>query len=316
MTTTENILETVKSTQNNIKTIQKRFYKVVKVPATFKGYKAPADMFGVFNAKTKESLSQKSMGKDFLPMQQQEFLDNILLTIHDFNADLDLSTLTFNTYSGGAKIDFRVRMHPISFKNDKGLNDVTNMELSFSTSYDGSKSNRISLYTERLICTNGMTALKLEGELKGRNTLGGKTKILSYAKEVAEIVNGATEFKNKMIALDKIKLSKKQVEAFKKSLLGYNLESLNAETKKAEIDNKPLPNNSRKLTILENISSSIALEFSRTGETAFGLLQGITHYTNHVANTSKTISNDEYIRFHQGAKTNDKAQEILFALVD
>jgi hypothetical protein len=30
-----------------------------------------------------------------------------------------------------------------------------------------------------------MTALKLSGELKGRNTLGGKTKILSYAREVA-----------------------------------------------------------------------------------------------------------------------------------
>lgn len=314
--TTENILQTVKSTQKNIETIKSRFYEVVKVPATFEGYNAPKDMFGVFNAKTKQPLSQKSMGKDFLPMQQNEFLDNILLTIHEFNADLDLSTLKFNTYCGGAKIDFRVRMHPISFKNNKGLQDVTNMELSFSTSYDGSKSNRISLYTERLVCLNGMTALKLEGELKGRNTLGGKTKILSYAKEVAEIVNGANEFKAKMIALDNIKVSKKQIEIFKKSLLGYNLDSLKAETLKAQNENKPLPNHTRKLTILENISESIALEFSRTGQTAFGLLQGVTHYTNHVANTSKTITDAEYIQFYQGAKTNDKAQEILFALID
>ena len=313
---TLDIIAQVTKTSKNIAKIQSQFFDVVKVPATFVGYQAPQDMFGVFNAKTGMPLSSKSMGKDFLPMQQQEFLDNILSTVHEFNADLDLDTLKFKTFGGGSKIEFSVRMHPISFKNNKGLQDITNMELTFSTSYDGSKSNRISLYTERLVCTNGMTALKLEGELKGRNTLGGKTKILSYAKEVAEIVNGATEFKNKMIALDKIKLSKKQVEAFKKSLLGYNAESLNAETKKAEIDNKPLPNHSRKLTILENISSSIALEFSRTGETAFGLLQGITHYTNHVANTSKTISDAEYIRFHQGAKTNDKAQEILFALVD
>lgn len=313
---TQDILQIAVATEQNIKNIQSKFYEVVKVPANFEGFEAPKDMFGIFNAKTKKPLSQKSMGKDFLPMQQQEFLDNILLTIHEFNADLDLSTLTFNTYSGGSKIDFRVRMHPISFKNDKGLEDITNMELSFSTSYDGSKSNRISLYTERLICTNGMTALKLEGELKGRNTLGGKTKILSYAKEVAEIVNGASEFKEKMIALDKIKLSKKQVEAFKKSLLGYNAETLNAEIIKAQSENKEIPSQARKLTILENLENSIALEFSRTGETAFGLLQGVTHYTNHVANTSKSISNDEYIRFYQGAKTNDKAQEILFALID
>jgi hypothetical protein len=41
-----------------------------------------------------------------------------------------------------------------------------------------------------------MTALKLSGELKGRNTLGGKTKIFSYAREVAYIFNGE-EFRTK-----------------------------------------------------------------------------------------------------------------------
>jgi hypothetical protein len=30
-------------------------------------------------------------------MQQQEFLDNILSTIHEFGADLDLETLQFKT---------------------------------------------------------------------------------------------------------------------------------------------------------------------------------------------------------------------------
>jgi hypothetical protein len=41
-----------------------------------------------------------------------------------------------------------------------------------------------------------MTALKLSGELKGR-TLGGKTKILSYAREVAYIFNSGEEFRTK-----------------------------------------------------------------------------------------------------------------------
>jgi hypothetical protein len=40
-----------------------------------------------------------------------------------------------------------------------------------------------------------MTALKLS-ELKGRNTLGGKTKILSY-REVAYIFNSGEEFRTK-----------------------------------------------------------------------------------------------------------------------
>ncbi len=278
-------------------------------------FSQPENMFGIYNASNGHLLSQKSMGKDFTPMQQQEFLDNILTTILDFDADLDIQTLTFNVYASGSKIEFRIKMHPISFKNDKDIDDITNIELVFSTSYDGSKSNRISLFTERLVCTNGMTALKLEGELKGRNTQGGKDKILSYTKEVAEIINGAEEFKAKMIALDKIKVSKKQVETFKKSLLGFNSETLKAEVKKAIKEGKKEPNQTRKLTILKNFDEALNIEFERTGETAFGLLQGATYYTNHLANTSKTISNDEYIRFFQGAKTNDKAQELVFAML-
>lgn len=270
-------------------------------------FQKPADMYGVYNAKNGKLLSQKSMGKDFLPMQQQEFLDNILATIHEFGADLDLDTLSFKVWDGGAKIEFSVKMYPISFKNDKGLQDITNMIMTFSTSYDGSKSNRIAIFTERLVCLNGMTALKLSGELKGRNTQGGKTKILSYAKEVAEIFNSAEDFRNKMMALDKIKVTTKQVEAFKKSLLGYNRASLLASDKKSI---------TRNMNILESLETAIELEFKRTGKTAFGLLQGATYYTNHLANSSKKISDAEYIRFHQGAKTNDKAQELVFALLE
>jgi hypothetical protein len=312
--TTDNIFATIGQTQANIANIQDQFFTVEKI-AMLPSFiniggvelKNPTDMYGIYDTTNGKLLSQKSMGKDFLPMQQQEFLDNILSTIHEFGADLDLETLQFKTWSEGAKIEFSVKMHPISFKNDKGLNDITNMFMTFSTSYDGSKSNRISIFTERLVCLNGMTALKLSGELKGRNTLGGKTKILSYAREVAYIFNSGEEFRTKMIALDSIKVTKEQIENFKKDLLGYNTASLLASDEK---------NVTRRMTILETLETAIALEFERTGITAFGLLQGATYYTNHLANSSKKISNDEYIRNFQGAKTNDKAQELVFAMLE
>lgn len=309
---TNEILSAITSTSKNITKIQNRFYEVVKVPMHPKQIggvllKNPTNMYGVYNAKTGELLSEKSMGKDFLPMQQQEFLDNILSTIHEFGADLDLETLAFKTWGNGAKIEFSVKMFPISFKNNKGLQDITNMEMTFSTSYDGSKANRIGIFTERLVCLNGMTALKLEGELKGKNTVSGKNKILSYAREVADIFNGAIDFKQKMIALDKIAMSNVRIEEFKKQLLGFNQATLLASEKKSE---------ARRQSMLDNLDKAMAIEFKRCGKTAFGLLQGATYYTNHLSNTSKKIDNDFYIRFGTGAKINDKAQALLFALVE
>lgn len=326
MNTLENVLGNINSTKNNLELVEKKLFEVVKVPLLARPnwtirqflqnpksifidwlrnpfYKAPVELYGVY--KTKGGNALGVMGSQFVPMQPREFYDNIVATVHEFGADLDLDTLKFKEYCGGSKIEFSIKMHPLSFKNDKGLNDITNLEVTFSTSYDGSKSNVISLYTERLVCTNGMVANKLQGTLKGRNTISGKAKILSYSKELAEIVNGANEFKEKMEALDKVKVSKEQIEAFKMSLLGYNKASLLASEKPE----------TRKYNILEELDKAINIEFERTGQTAFGLLQGVTYYTNHIANTSKTISDAEYIRFNQGFKTNEKAQEILFELV-
>lgn len=302
MSTIDNILGSVSNEQNHIAQIEANLFQVEKVQLcpNLEGFVKP-DIYGVYKSNGGQPLGV--MGKDFVPMQPKEFLDNIIQTVHECGANLDLSTLKFEEFQGGSMIEFRVKMHPISFKNNKGIKDVTNMELTFSTSYNGKKSSRITLYTERLVCLNGMTALKIEGELRGKNTIGGKAKILSYCQEVADIINGAEGFKQKMIELDKVKPTKEEIEQFKLKLLGFNRETLLSSDK---VETK-------KFNILEKIEESIAMEFERTGETAFGLLQGVTYYTNHVANSSKTISDAEYIRFYQGAKLNDKAQELLFA---
>jgi hypothetical protein len=50
-------------------------------------------MYGIYDTTNGKLLSQKSMGKDFYLCT----LDNILSTIHEFGADLDLETLQFKT---------------------------------------------------------------------------------------------------------------------------------------------------------------------------------------------------------------------------
>jgi hypothetical protein len=313
----EEIYKETAKTSKHIESIKAKLFEVVKIPLTTPNsmFKAPENIFSTYRSNGGKPLSgNKSLGKDMIPMQPQEFMDNIIHTVREFGANLDLNTLQFNEFCGGSKIEFRIKMHPLSFKNNKGLQDITNLEVTFSTSYDGSKSNTISLYTERLVCTNGMVRSGLEGVLKGRNTIGGKAKILSYASEVARLVEMTEGFKEHMQKLDKIKLTKKQVEAFKLSLLGYNYQTL-SECDKSEHHKK------QQYEILNLLDKGIQLEFERTGQTAFGLLQGVTYYTNHLAKRSGVAtkiepSREEYIRFNQGAKTNEKAQELLFALIN
>lgn len=301
---TQDILSIAGSTQKHLETIQSKFFPVVKLALhpNVDGFKSP-EAFGVYKGNGGEALSV--MGKDFTPMQQQEFLDSIVNTVHNCGADLDLNTLEFHEYKGGRQISFSLQLESLAFKNTAGNYDETRNRILFSTSYDGSKSNTISLYTYRQICSNGMMGWGLDSVLKGKNTIGGKAKILSYCDEVMKIVAETQDYNARMKALDKIKVDKKTIEAFKLKLLGYNAETL-GNSEKSE---------TKKINILDRINESIGLEFSRTGETAYGLLNGISHYTNHVANNSKEISNDEFIRFHNGAKLNSTAQQLVFSML-
>lgn len=341
MNTLETIFANANASQANLERVENQLFKVYVTenpgfeftdPDTGAKIQVQADKdkFKVFKD---NGYPLGVMGGQFVPMQPKEFFDNIVTTVHEFGADLDLSTLKFREFSDSRKIEFSIKMHPISFKNNKKVQDITNVWVTFSTSYDGSKSNVISLYTERLVCTNGMVANRLEGALKGRNTMSGKAKVLSYASELAQIINGASEFREKMIALDQIKLTKPQIEKFKLELLGFNKETLLANDKDAKA-------NGKNFGILNNIDLALfktEMEFKELPKdyfstpqfetdftafkakeyiemTAFEVLQSVTRYTNHIAKIK--TDKDENIRFGSGFKTNSKAQEILFELVE
>lgn len=299
--TTDNILQTVGSAQENLTKVEASLFDVVKLQLhpNIEGFNSP-QTFGVYKGTGGAPLGV--MGDQFEPMQPKEFLESIVTTSHESGADLKLETLKFNEYSSGSHIEFEVSLPPIEFTNAKKVNDVTEMKLVFTTSYNGSKSNKISLFTKRLVCLNGMMAWgkNAESVLTAKNTAGGKKKILTYTNEVMKVMAGSEDYRNKIVALNNIQVTQKQVNEYISKLLGYDITD-------AEIMN---PKRDR---ILDKINQSIALEFDRTGDTMFGLLQGITHYTNHVANEGGKYTNDEYIRFHTGYKINETAQRLAFA---
>lgn len=301
--TTDNILGNITGDANNLADVESKLFGIKKLPlyTNVADFKPPKETFGIYKDTGGNALSV--MGKQFEPMQPREFLDSIVNTVHECGANLDLNTLEFKEFNGGRQIEFSIKLEPLAFTNKAGKYDETQNRLTFSTSYDGSKSNTISLYTFRQICTNGMMGWGMDSALKGKNTIGGKSKILLYCSEVVKIITETQDFNARMLGLNEIKIDAKKIEQFKKDLLGYNKETLSQKD----------GNITKASNILDRINESIELEFSRTGETAYGLLQGITHYTNHVANTSTTISDEEFIRYHNGAKLNALAQKLVFA---
>lgn len=301
----DNILGDILSASANVETVRNQLYQVEKIalPSPKEGFNAPTNAFGVYKSTGGASLSV--MGKDFVPTQPIDFLDNILYSVHECGANLDLESLKFKEFDGGKKIEFSIGLPDLGFTNSAGNYDETANRMTFSTSYDGSKSNAISLYTFRQICTNGMMGWGMQNLLKGKNTVGGREKILSYCNELNALILEVKAHNDRMRMMDKKEMTVFDVQKFILDLQGYNRKSL-AGSDKAE---------TKKLNILDKLEEAIAVEFQRTGATAYGLLNGVSYYTNHIANPPKGVSTEEFIRFNNGLKLNDSAQKLTLAML-
>jgi hypothetical protein len=67
-------------------------------------------------------------------------------------------------------------------------------------------------------------------------------------------------------------------------------------------------NSTRAINIYNEMLQSIEIEFARTGASAWGLLNGITYYTNHVASAE---NRQDFILLDRGEKLNRVAQELV-----
>jgi hypothetical protein len=144
-----------------------------------------------------------------------------------------------------------------------------------------------------------MKATTTEFQASFKNTVGNQGKIVGLCNDVSKAVSKMTELKELFMALDKVEVNQAMVNE-------YLLKVADLDIKRSE------EWSTRKRNIFDNIQASIALEFGRTGATAFGMLNAITHYTNHVASG---FENPDYIFVDGGAKMNDKALQFVSQLV-
>lgn len=298
METTKNLtFENILTENANLRKIENSLFNVVKMPVATKQPKKFIVENGFALFKETGGTQLGIVGKDFNPTQPKAIFEAFCDA--SLECGFDLSKLTYVEMKEGKKIRFRVPVADISFKNLRGLEDKTNVFLNVQTGFDGNTTTSLYLETVRLICTNGMKKSFTEFSAKFRNTNGNEGKIAGMLADVTKCVSQVERLEEMYLHLNNVKVSKKAVELYVGRVLGYDL------AKYSE-----LGKTSREL--IDKVMESVNLEIGRTGATAFGLLNGITHYTNHVA---KGHENSDYLFTEQGVRTNDKALKEILTLI-
>lgn len=258
------------------------------------------------------------VGGSYEILQPIEFVESIEAAINAVENDLLMpNNARFRTFRNGSVISIKIPLitvrHKTALKSEAQVGDTTDFYLDLRTSFDGKTATTFTIYSERLVCGNGMVSSFKETEAKFKHTPKGNERVKQYAKGIETILNGLKPYQDFMEKLTQVEISEEQQNDLLEEITGYR-----RITDQEELDGMHV----RRKQTYDALMASIDLEIGRTGQTAFGLLQGITHYTNHSSIGSNVVSdvdgvvtsynkNEEYITLETGNATNNKAQNVL-----
>lgn len=311
MQTLETQIDNLEAFNAKVSKFENQLFDVITLPLlpipVYKGKKFKFDSEGKriqFNNPTHVGIYKSSggnalgvVGKVFNPIQPKMLFSELADCLYE-NKISNIDKLQYSEFKDGSKIMFKIPIKTMSFTNLRGKIDETDMFLNLCTGFDGMTKTTMSIGSYRLICLNGMRGYKTEFAVSFKNAKGNNGKALNLIADIKKGIQGIDTFGEFLQELNSKKVVNKNV------VNGFVLRALGYQDKvKEELSN-------RSQNIIDKLHASIELEFNRTGASLFGLLNGVTHYTNHIAEPT-SLTREEFINLGTGASLNDRAQELV-----
>ena len=276
--------------------MKQKFFEVTKLQlhTGMEGFDSPT-AYGVYKTSGGEALGV--VGKDFTPTQPKFIYDQFADAMT--KKKLDPSDIKFTEIKGGRKVMFKCPVKSFVMKNALKKGDALSFETVIETGYDGRTPTSMFINVERLICTNGAKALGTEFTISFKNVKGNLGKASMLYNDIDKSIKSIEGLQELYVRLSKRKITKKEHSDFIFKVTGIPMDQYANLTK-------------RKQTLLDQINQSVAIEMKDAGTTAWALMNGITHFTNHVATKQK----DDFIYADSGLFLNNKAQKFAIELLN
>lgn len=251
-----------------------------------------------------------TVGKSYQPVQPGQVFDALYEACGRSGSGLDCDKMKVLEMRGGQRLVFQIPLPGFEINptnTPRKVGDPVSGNLEFICTFDGSASFQGSIFMKRLACTNGMTTKELinfcDGteRIKWKHTQGIIYKIDSLADLIHMTVDAYYKVQDVAQELADVpyKGTAKENDKFVEEVLGYAY----ADAKKEE--------SARKINKFEQMIESIEHELPSAGHNLWGLLNGVTWFTNHIVGARRKDDKDHYLRFAEGATLTDKAVGIL-----
>ncbi len=269
--------------------------QLIQLHPNIEGFNSPQN-FGVYKNTGGDALGV--VGSTFKPMDLNIMLDSIIESVISCGGnDLDLSTLKFNEYKGGAKVAFILDLPTKEIQGSPMVGDIMKRSLEFRTGFDGkTKSSAVESF-ERVWCENGCTNTQSQS-VAFKNTINNHAKIFNLCQYIEQSVKNSDDFMLNIGKLSTIEMSQTEIDNFLTKLTGYDVKAYKDLT-------------TRKRNILDSINAAIGIEKANTGANMFSIVNGITRYTTHDLSKGEA----ESLFYGSSAKMNSNALNLAFATI-
>lgn len=303
MSVLSEVLGNASAANDNLNAIEDQLFTVVDSPkvAPVAGWAVPEgkEIYRL-DADGVGSIHLGSVGNSYESLQPLDFFNAVVDNVRDSGMEFDLGKLTYTTRKDSKIIEFRLPTNIISFKNAAGKTDDTEMFLNFWTGFGGNSRTEVGLYSHRFICTNGLRIINADIDLKVKHTVNMNAKALAFTKELIKLASQVQATSQVWSEMNNVQVNGATKEEFVRKIT-----KMKKDEKYADISTK-------KKNIVDGLNAAIDVEFGRTGSTVWGLLNGVSYYTNHLAPRS---GSEDYVLLASGAKDNELAQKLALELI-
>ena len=255
-------------------------------------------MYGLVNQNTNETYATVS---DQYEILQNEQLAELTLRLAE---QIGAKSVYARGYKGGKKSSLNI-VEKETIIEYAQVGDIIESGINI-TNVHGGGSIKVSNQSLVLSCTNGMTRA-----LKDVTATVRHSKNMVHMLEQLLFINDKAEVEQLTMMEEIERMMNTEVQANDVSRMIHEI--MNVDTRKITALGTSVDYSNKKVEQTKSLLDSIKEEMEYKGTTAWGLLNGVTHYTTHKAGSDKSREDSKI--FGSLAKADNKAYDFAMSLV-
>ena len=215
------------------------------------------------------------------------------------NLELNFDKAELEYYKEESVAELSIPLGNSVFTTRNGFEDETKVKLFIKTGFGGVSCSEVGIYSKRLVCSNGLVIKHGLNYFSCKHTERMNEKLKTFFSfSLPKMLTSTDDFTKVARKLDSKDITDDMIEKFRQSIFNYKAGD-DISTKKQKM--------------IEAFNLAMNEEMSRVGQTAWGLLQSATNYTNH-RHPQAYKNVNEFVKLNTGSKINEKAEKFVLAI--